>query len=185
MHVQKFILWTALVLAVTFQTWADEVQVELKTRATENNSHRFYIVTSGDIDGQATATSVSSLNSAQSIVNAEIVGVKSTFNNANAPYGGHITKTIQCFTHKYVTEKNIDFAGEKTQVVLAVASSRRIFGICTADEVKFASGVWAAYDKSKSRVLSVKLFKPVTNPTQIAKAQEDILLTLSKTITHL
>lgn len=186
MSVQNFILWTAFVSVVgTDGMAATDVQIVLKQPASEKNRRAVYSVTSGNIDGLATVTSVTSASDAQTMVNAEIVNVKSTFDSSNAPYGGHITATIKCHTQKYVKEKEVIFEGEKTQAIVAVASNRRIFGICSADEVNFASGTWAAYDKNKNRVLTLKLFKPVSQASQIEKAQQDILQIFSKVITHL
>lgn len=184
MNVQNFILCTAFLAFISHDALASDVQVVLKS-SSETTRRSIYTINSGDIDGQATITAVDSATTAQSMVNAEIVGVKSTFNNSNAPYGGHITSTIKCHTHKYIKEKSLNFSGEKTQVILAVASSRRIFGICAADEISFASGTWAGYDKTKSRVLAVKLFKPISNPVQIDKSQQAILEIFNKVITHL
>ena len=185
MSVQKFILWIVFFAVISIDALAVDIKVVLKEKSSEKTGRAIYTVTAGDIDGQATITSVSSASEGKTMVSAEIVGVKSTFGSRNAPYGGHITSTIRCYTQKYVKEKSIFFANEKTQVILAVASNRRIFGICAADEIKYATAVWSAYDKSKSRVLTVKLFKPITDPIQIEKSQKEILQIFNEVIKNL
>ena len=185
MSVQNFILWTGLLVLVSHDVWASDVQVVLKVPASATSRSSIYDVTSGEIDGQATVTRVNSESEGLTTVDAEIYGIKSTFSSRNAPYGGHITATIECHAKKYVKEKNIPFGNEKSEVILAVASSRRIFGICTADEIKFASGTWAAFDKAKNRVLSVQLFKPVADSKEIKKAQDEILKIVNEVITQL
>ena len=185
MSVQTFILWTVLFSVISSNTLAAEIQVTLKAPASEKMGRAIYTITAGDIDGEASVVTVASPNNGKTMASAEIVGVKSTFSSTNAPYGGQITSTIQCHTQKYIKEQNINFNDEKTQVILAVASNRRIFGICTVNEIKFAVAVWSVYDKKRSRVLSVKLYKPISEATQIQKAQQDILQILNKVINQI
>ncbi len=189
MSLKNFILATAFLIAAGKAAAATEnVEVTVKFAATDRNPRTVYTIKADDIEGQATTTPVKTEKEAQTLISVEIVGVRSTFASANAPYGGQITSTIKCYTQKYVKEKTIPLNSEKAQVIMAVASDRKISGICSADEVKFASALLAAYDKDKNRVLVVKLFKPVTNgkeAKQIDAAQQNLLETFNKVITHL
>ena len=184
MRMQSFILWTGL-LMLSPALRAANVELTLKFPASKTNQTSIYTVTAGKIDGEATVTAVGNETDGKSTVDAEIYGVKSTFTNRNAPYGGHITATIECHTQKFIKETTLPYNNEKTEIILAVASDRKIFGICMADEIKYASGTWAAYDKTKSRVLSIKLFMPVANSAQVNQAQQDIKKIVNEVIKQL
>lgn len=145
---------------------------------------RAFRIKSGDIEGEAMVTAAPMKSAGQSMVNAELVGVKSTFQVSRAPYGGHITSFIDCEANKYIKEQNVAFAGAQTQMIMAVATARRIFGSCSTDQIKFASMIWSGYDEVRKQVLTVKLFKPVNDASAINQSQEEIFKVFQKVISH-
>jgi hypothetical protein len=119
------------------------------------------------------------------IVNSLILGLKSTFEDSRAPYGGQITSLIGCENKKFLKENLVVFEGDNTKFLLAVAGERQTFGVCVPDQIKFVSGVWTAYDKSKGRVIFIKLFKPIENLNDIGRFQAEITFVLNKSIEFL
>lgn len=160
---------------------AGDVEIKLKGNGSTAQGE-VYEITAGDVHGEATLVSAPTSNIAQGIVNSHIVGVTSTFRNSRAPYAGQITAVINCDTKKFVKEQPMPFLGQRAEMVLAVANSRRIFGICAINEVKFATGTWAGYDADRKQVLTVKLFKPVDDPGAIEDSQKSIVQVFQKVI---
>lgn len=159
------------------------VQIKLKEN-TSAAQGSVYTITAGQIDGEAVLNSAPTASLGQSLVNSQIVGVESTFQNSRAPYAGHITALIECNTNKFVKEKIVSFAGAETKLILAVTSGRRIFGVCSIEEVKYASVFWSGYDEQRRQVLTVKLFKPITDPNKIEESQQEIFGIFQKVINH-
>lgn len=143
-----------------------------------------YKLCSGDIEGEIVLTAESSADVAEVIVNSLISGLKSTFADSRAPYGGQITSIIGCSNRKYVKEHTLVFDDRNTKIVLAVANDRQIFGICAEDQIKYVSALWAAYDSSKKRLVVVRLYKPILLVKDIDVSQVEILRIFEKTIEH-
>ena len=191
--IRNFILLTAIIASTVLSgTYcvADElpylqsssaIQITLKNHSSSVHQTS-YLITSGDIEGDADLTPAPSTAEGQLIVSSQLVGVKSTFENSNAPYGGQITALITCNMQKYVKEQPVTFEGSVSQAILAVATARRGFGACSFDLVKYASVFWAGYDMQRKQVLTIKLFKPVMNPNKIDDSQKEILQILKKII---
>lgn len=152
-----------------------DVQILLKEHTSAVGQRYVYLVKAGDIEGEAVLTSAPTSTIGRAIVDSQIVGVTSPFENSVAPYPGQITSLIACNTRKYVKEQNFRFGSVETKLVLAVASARRIFGSCSADEIKHAAIFWAAYDEQRRQVVTVKLFKPISGPDNVAESQQEIL----------
>lgn len=138
-----------------------------------------YVIKSNDVEGEAVLTPVSSDDAGKAIVLSQIVGTKNTFANSRAPYAGHITSNIECNTKKYVREQKFLFGRSESTILLAVTNDRHIFGVCTLEQVKYASIVWAFYDDKRKHVISVKLFKPVSDIQKIEESYQDILKTFN------
>lgn len=166
----------------SFQVFGDDLIVAPKMPHTEENQPVFYTIGLKNIEGEAILEPVSKLKDGEARVNEELVGVKSTFRNTAAPYGGHITSTIECHAKKFLKEETFSFGGAKTEVILAVASQRRLFGVCALDEIKYASVFWSAYDKEKKRVITVKLFKQIGDVSKIGTYQNDIFKNLKRVV---
>jgi hypothetical protein len=183
---------SVVVIFVTGRSWlvpgedfpyghSTDLQIQLKGQRTEGERSSVYSIKSDDVEGEATLTPSPTIDLGQSLVNSQIVGVKSTFESSRAPYAGQITAIIDCHTKKFVKEQTLAFLGKESTAVLAVATGRHIFGSCSVDEMKYAAIVWGGYDQKRRRVLSVKLFKPVVGASQVELAQQEILRVL-KTI---
>jgi hypothetical protein len=175
-----------MVIFVTGKSWlmpgedfpyghSADLQIQLKGHRAEGERSSVYLIKSADIEGEATLTSAPTIDLGQSFVNSQIVSVKSTFESSRAPYAGQITAIIDCHTKKFVKEQTLPFLGEESTAVMAVATSRHIFGSCSVDEMKYAAIAWAGYDRKRRQVLSVKLFKPVQGAAQVELAQQEIL----------
>lgn len=124
--------------------------------------------------GQAILTKSPSKKEALQLIDAEMVGVRSTYEKTTAPYPGQITKTIECDTKRFVRERDLP-AGELTgSVVVAAANDRRVFGICALDEVKYVGGVWAAYDEARRSLVLVKIYASVNRPAEIETVQKKL-----------
>lgn len=136
----------------------------------------------GATEGEISTTSVDSATAAQTLIDAQIVSVQSTFRNMTAPYPGQITAVVECNTRKFVSEKVVHFENKKSTLILAVANNRRIFGSCLLEDVKYVSAVWAAYDENKKQVVRVRLFMPVADAKKIEAAQNEILKVFYKII---
>ena len=157
----------------------DEVQITLKTEPSASST--VYSVKANDIDGEV-LLSPASQSVGDSIVNAVLVGVTSTFENRRAPYAGHISEQISCATQKYLKEQKIRFENRDTTLVLAVANDRRIFGSCTTEQIKYAAAVWAAYDEKQQQVVTVRLFKPIDDQHPVERAQDELVQIFGKVI---
>lgn len=151
------------------------VQITLKDPAMVGEPRATFTIAAGDIDGEAVLTKDLMASQAQSFVDSEIVGVTSTFKSSIAPYPGYITTLMDCDTQKYLKEENFVFEGEATKLIFAVASDRRVYGTCSMGDVKYASVFWVAYDKRRRQAVSVKLFKPISNPAEVENTQQEIL----------
>ena len=144
-----------------------------------------YKICSGNIEGEIVLTAEGSHEVGLVVINSLIFGLKSTFADSRAPYGGQITSVIGCITKKYVKEQTIVFDKRDTKIILAVANDRQIFGICAEDQIKYVSAVWAGYDGPKERVAVVRLFKPIVSLNDIDAFQKDILRTFEKAMVHI
>lgn len=159
-----------------------DIQIILDESTSEKAQRSFYEIKSGVVEGKATLTSAATFSLGQSITNSQIFGIKSTFENTTAPYPGFITQVIACETKKYVKEKNISLGGKAGKMILAVVSGRRLFGICSLEEIKYASLFWTAYDEQRKQVVTVELFKPITDLNNIDESQKEIQQILTKVI---
>jgi hypothetical protein len=159
----------------------DELQVFVREAST-NKKLTLYKVCLGDIEGEISLTPESSAVVGGVVVNSLVLGVESVFDDSRVPYGGQITSTITCENRKYLKAHAIDYGGKGTKLVLAVANGRQIFGACGADQIKYVSAVWAGYDEINGRVITIKLFKPVVNISDIESFQSDVLRAFEKTI---
>jgi hypothetical protein len=143
-----------------------------------------YKFCSGDIEGEIVLTSEDSYEVGRVIINSLIFGLKSTFADSRAPYGGQITSMIGCINKKYVKEQTIFFDERATKIILAVANDRQIFGICAENEIKYVSAVWAGYDAPKKRVAVIRIFKPIVNLNDIDPSQKDIMRVFEKAMAY-
>lgn len=159
-----------------------DVQIALKHRNSNAAQRSVYLIKAGDIDGEAILDYALTAEAGRSMVHSQMAGIKSSFENMRAPYGGQITSRIDCNAQKYMKEQTVPFAGMETRLILAVAGGRRIFGICTIEQVQYASAFWSAYDEKRELVLTIKLFKPVADPKEIDQAQQQVLQTFWKVI---
>lgn len=141
-----------------------------------------YRVCSGNIEGEITLTNEPSENVGNVIISSLVHGIKSTFEDSRAPYGGQITSVIGCDNKKYLKERVIVFDDKNTTLILAVTNDRQIFGVCLADQIRYVSAHWAGYDKSKGRVVRFKLFKPINDIRDIDKFHAEISMVFHKTI---
>jgi len=160
------------------------VQIRLLDGAATATGRAVYEIAAGEIKGEAVLESASTVAEGLSMVNSSLVGVKSTFKSSRAPYAGHITATIDCGAQKYVKEEAISFAGRTSELILAVASERRVFGVCSVNQVKYVSATWAAYDAARRKVVTVKLFKPVSDPAKLEESQQQVLTVFNKVINY-
>lgn len=159
-----------------------DIQITLDESTLNKAQRSFYEIKAGAIDGKATFTSVSTFSLGQSIMNSQIFGIKSTFESTTAPYPGFITQVIACETKKYVKEQNIVFSGKASKMILAVVSNRRLFGICSLDEIKYTSLFWTGYDEKRKQVVTIELFNPVTDISKINESQNEIIQIFNKII---
>lgn len=150
----------------------DHVKIQFNSEVSNPGGRQIYDLTGENARGQAIVTSMGSKNEALRLVDAEIVGIRSTYEKMTAPYPGQITKAIECDTKKFVRELALP-PGEVTgSVIVAAANDRRIFGVCAADEVKYVGGVWAAFDEARRNLILVKLYAPVGGPEEIEAVQK-------------
>jgi hypothetical protein len=154
---------------------SSEIQVSPKENDFAVGRRTAYQVRSGDIEGEAILTPVHSATEADAMVDSQIFGVKSAFQERPAPYGGQITALIACDPQKYVKEQTVPFAGKDARLLLAVASGRKVYGSCSAEEIKYASIFLSAFDDARGQAITVKLFKPVANMAEIQPSQEALL----------
>lgn len=143
---------------------------------------RKYLISSKGIGGDASVISVSNSKDGQLIVDSELYGVKSSFESRAAPYPGAITTTISCATQAYIKEQSLMFLGQATELILAVASNRQIFGICTNEEIKYAAAVWSAFDTKRAQVVTVRLFKAIKDIKDITEVQAELTKVLERII---
>lgn len=137
-------------------------------------------IKAGLVEGEAILVPAQTAAEGEGFVESQIFGIKSTFLERPAPYAGQITSRVACDSQKYVKERAVPFAGSESRLILAVASGRRLFGSCSAEEIKFAAVIWAAFDRQRGQAVTVKLFKPVAGPQDIAPAQQEALQVLRK-----
>jgi hypothetical protein len=161
-----------------------EVQIKRSERPLAGEKNSVYIIKAGAVEGEAVLTSSPTPVLAQSLINSQIIGVTSTFESSRAPYPGQITAMIECYAKKYVKERIVPFAGSQTKLILAVANGRRISGSCSVEDIRYASAVWAGYDGKRRQVVSVKLFKPLSNPAEIDGSQQEIFRIFGKIINY-
>lgn len=157
-----------------------EIKIQERKMSNLSDSTRVFVIQSRDVEGEALLTLVSTSEEGQSLVNAEIMGVKTTFQMSRAAYAGHISAVIDCQTQKFVEERTHAFGQGEARVILAVANARRTFGNCSEKEIQYAVAVGAAYDAKSQLVLSVKLYQPVHGPEQIKESQENLLRFVSQ-----
>ncbi|MDX9731607.1 MAG: hypothetical protein RBT63_07545 [Bdellovibrionales bacterium] len=160
------------------------IQIILKEHHPEALQNAIYSIKSGAIEGEAFLTSAPTSSIGHMMVSSQIVVLKTTVENMRAPYAGHITAVIECKARKYMKERTVPFGSEETQLILTVATGRRIFGVCAIEEAKYASAFWAGYDEQHRQVVTVKLFKPVSDLDMIEQSQEDIAQVLLKMISQ-
>ena len=108
------------------------------------------------------------------MVNSENVGIKSTYKSMRAPYGGEITAVISCGAKEYLKEESVNFHGQKTSLLFAVANQRKIYGNCSVEQIKFASLFWNYYDPKRKQVVKIKLFKKVSAPDQVSRSHQEL-----------
>jgi hypothetical protein len=159
---------------------SQDVQFYLKEQTQSATVQRFaYSIHSGAIEGEAKLTYAPTIEMGNMIVNAYILGVQSTFEASRAPYAGHVTELIECQNQKYFKEKEIIFLKTKTRLLLAVANGRRLTGSCTVDQIKYVSIFWAGYDEIKKQVVTIQLFKPISDLNNVDEYQEILLQTFN------
>lgn len=181
-------------LVITNTSWSSEkaifpygqpsLDVQLKLKYYDPTAMRtaVYSIKAGDVEGEADFVSAPTPDLGQLILHSKITVLQSTAGNMRAPYGGEITTTIECTSRKYVKEQAFSFRGLSSKLILAVASGRKNFGVCSLEEVGYAALYFAAYDEQKKHVLTVQLFKPITDPNKIEISQQEILKILQKVI---
>lgn len=162
---------------------SDETQITFD-ESISADQRSFYMIKSGEVDGKATLTSAADATVGQSVINSQIFGIKSTFENTTAPYPGFITQEIACETKKYVKEESVPFAGKESKMILAVVSGRRLFGICSLEEIKYASLYWTAYDEKRKHVVTIELFRPITDLSMIEESQKELQQIFNKVMNH-
>lgn len=161
-----------------------DIHIILDESTSIKSQRSFYEIKSGIVEGKVTLTAAATISLGQSIINSQIFGIKSTFESTTAPYPGFITQVIACETKKYVKEQDLSLGGKAGKMILAVVSGRRLFGICTLEEIKYASLFWTAYDQERKQVVTVELFIPVTDLNKIDESQKEILQILNKLISR-
>lgn len=162
-----------------FTQLSGDTHVVLKPSSTLGNQKFNYQINAQDIDGEASATMELSRVEGYKSADTQMTGVKSSFGSRTAPYPGHITSTIDCQSKKYVRERDFKFESAPSKLILAVASSRRIYGVCALEDVKFASIFWSGYDEKRKQLTTVRLFKTVKDPKKINEEQNSLLKTFS------
>ncbi|MBN8542141.1 MAG: hypothetical protein J0L82_17245 [Deltaproteobacteria bacterium] len=163
-----------------------DVQIVLKEHDPSAMRTAVFSIQANDIEGEADLVSAPTPNMGRMIVDAKISTIKSTVENMHAPYGGEITKTIECKARKFVRERQISVPELESKLILAVATNRKIFGPCALEEIGNAAIFFAAYDKKRNQVVTVQLFKPLkfvnatVDTTQIEEFQEAAIRILAK-----
>lgn len=157
------------------------ITLEESTSAAQRS---FYTITNGSVEGKASITLATDATVGQSLISSQIFGIKRSFESTTAPYPGFITQVIACETKKYVKEESISFAGKPSKMILAVASGRRLFGICSLEEIKYASLFWTGYDEQRKQVVTVELFKPIEDLNKIDESQVKLKEIFRKVINH-
>lgn len=157
-----------------------DIQIKPKESNFAAGQRSIFQVSAGSIEGEAVLTPVPAAGEGGSLVEAQLYGVKSAFQERPAPYGGQITAKIACDSQKYIQERAIPFGGGDGWLILAVASGRRLYGSCTAEEIKYASVFWAAFDEKKMQAVTVKLFKPVGSLEEIGASQQELVRVLRR-----
>lgn len=132
------------------------------------------IIQNKKISGDITYKETQNINSATQIIDTQLFSIKSSFKKMNAPYGGHVTKHITCDTEKYLKEIPFIYQGQETKIILAVATARKLFGGCAKQQIKHAALFWVAYDKKISKIIIIRLFKPLEEIEQIEIFQKKL-----------
>jgi hypothetical protein len=130
---------------------------------------------SEEIEGEAIVTLIPSKSVALAIIESTNYASQSPFKNTTAPYGGHISREIDCPSKKYLKEFVIPFNSSDTKLILAVANKRRTIGVCSIDEIEFVSATWATYDEKLNQLVVIKLFKSIAHVDHINELQNEIL----------
>ncbi len=165
-----------------YSSSSTDVKIILREHPSDVDQRSVYLIKFGDIEGEAVLTPAFTKSEGQADIDSQIISITSTFRDSVAPYPGHITSSIRCDSTKYLKEKILSFRGADTKLILAVASGRHIFGVCSSNEIKYASAFWAAYDEQRKLVVTVKLFKPIGDPNKIEESQEEIRSVFNKVI---
>lgn len=193
-HLPKFLLAALATTMVTMNCWSaekiifpygspvKEIQIILKSYKPASARTTVFTIQAGGIQGEADLVSAPTANVGRLIIDANASTLKSTVENMHAPYGGEITSTIECRARKYVKDRDISFPGLDSKLILAVATSRKIFGVCALEEIGNVAVYFTAYDKKRKQVLTVQLFKPITDLKKIDEFQEEIFKLLQKII---
>lgn len=151
-----------------------EIRAVLKKHASSPVRQTVYTLSAGAIQGEAILTPAPTVAVGRSIVDSQFAGVKGSYTKMRAPYTGQVTSHIDCSAKKFVEERPLMFNGIETPAILAVTGPRRIFGTCSLDQVKYASVFWSVYDSQKGQVLTIKLFKSVSDLDSINRAQQEL-----------
>lgn len=162
---------------------SSEIQITLKNDGATSTENTVYLISTKDLSGEAIFKNIQDDNEAQVIILSQLLGIKSAFTNSRAPYGGHITAIIDCKSQQFLKEEKTEFQSKSTNLILAIASERHIFGGCSLDQIKFAAGLWAAFDEKRKQVVTIKLFAPISNPNQIEESQQKILHVIKELVT--
>jgi hypothetical protein len=157
---------------------SSNIQIDLKYYNSAATRSAVYTIKSGEIEGDADFVSAPTPQIGRLILNSKITVFNSTAANMHAPYAGQITSTITCNAGKYIREQKFSIKGLSSNLILAVASPRKVFGVCSLDEVGYAGLYFTAYDEAKKHVITVQLFKPVSDLKKLESTQQEIFKTL-------
>lgn len=111
---------------------------------------------------------------AKAFIGAEQAGVRSAFGDKINPYVGQVTSLVECDARIAPKDYGVSFAGREATLVTGGANTRKVFGACTADELKYVGGFLAAYDREKRWVAVVRLFKPAPSLAEYPALQEEM-----------
>jgi hypothetical protein len=87
--------------------------------------------------------------------------IKNLYGPQTIPYPGAVTSKTDCPEDKKPVEKEIDFAGGPTKVLLANASERYILGVWDDALIKQKAAFAVVYNGGSETLYQILVFKPV------------------------
>jgi len=151
-------------------TLATSPELKIDSHTSVHESDDVAFSTAGGLQGHLERVASPSAASAQSYLNDRLNGILRRYDTRPEPYQGTVTRTIECLPEYKPVRLASDDGAHPRRLFKLYASSRMIFGACTADAIAYQVYLAALYCPGSAHLIWMEVAEPAKSPGTAARA---------------